>query len=66
MGIDNDAQNPFLLLNLGYVYEGKGIIIKAKINFNKVIKEAPTSEFAKQAEAELEKIQAEEEKNQPK
>ncbi len=57
MWLDKNATNPFLLLNLWFAYKEKWILIKAKIYFNKVIKESPNSEFAKQAQTELDWMQ---------
>ncbi len=62
--LDKDPLNIFLLLNMGYIYKEKWVTEKALIYFNKVIKEAPKSEFARQAQGVLEELSPQE-KSQP-
>lgn len=56
-GQEIDAENPFLLLNFAYLELAQENTIAAKIYFHNVIKNAPESEFAQQAQKEIDELE---------
>ena len=56
LGLAIDKENPFIIINIGYTLLEIGNEAGAKRYFNQILEIAPGSEFAKQAQQELEKM----------